>query len=317
MMKIIWGVVAVMLMLPAQAMEWQKLDAMRQAIQEQNYRGEYLHRRGDQSSVYSIVHQYADGESIELLRQLDGDMIEILREDNQVTCYLPKGSESALNHAVPAAPFSQVEALDLQRIARNYDAEMIGTERVAGYMTNIIELSGDDWRYKQRLWLEQESHLLLQSELMDVDGSVLEQFRFTRLELGVPIDRGELIPTLRGQQNVLRQTESMERNASANDGAFVSELDWLPVGYELTHSERKSKGRGWLEQRTYSDGLTSFSVFVEKGEAMDTQQSALAKMGATSALMTIKDGLSVTVIGEIPGKTAKSIAQMLTIPASL
>jgi negative regulator of sigma E activity len=42
------------------------------------------------------------------------------------------------------------------------------------------------------------------------------------------------------------------------------------------------------------------------------QSSALAKMGATTALMTAKNDLAITVIGEIPDKTAKQIAQMLS-----
>jgi sigma-E factor negative regulatory protein RseB len=292
-------------------MEWQMLDEMRIAMQQQNYRGEYLHRRGDESNAYNIVHKFDGVKATELLRQLDGDMMEVLREADKVICYIPKSSESALNHAVPAAPFSQVNALDLQRIAQNYTAMKVGTARVAGLNTDIIELTGDTWRYSKRLWLEQETRLLLQSELRDASGNVLEQFRFTRIELGVTVAPTELIPTLRDERNVIQQTAFRESEANPNTDSLLSRTSWIPEGFSLTHAEHKSASRGWMEQRTYSDGLTSFSVFVEKDSQLANAQSAVAKMGATSALMVFQQGLGVTVIGEIPADTAKRIAEQV------
>lgn len=295
----------------AMAMEWQMLDEMRLAMQQQNYRGEYLHRRGDESSAYSIVHEFDGSVATELLRQLDGDMMEVLREADKITCYIPKNSEGALNHAIPAAPFSQVNALDLQRISENYQAMKVGTARVAGLNTDIIELSGDNWRYSQRLWLEQETRLLLQSELRDVSGEVLEQFRFTRIELGVEVEPKELIPSLLNEKNIIQQTAFRELETMPETQSLLSRTDWIPEGFSLTHAEHKPASRGWMEQRTYSDGLTSFSVFVEKDSQLSSAQSALARMGATSALMVFRDGLGITVIGEIPADTAKTIAQQV------
>jgi sigma-E factor negative regulatory protein RseB len=297
-------------------MEWKQLDSMRIAIQELNYRGEFLHRRGDETSVYSIVHQFKDQQSTELLRQLDGDMVEVLRQGDKMICYYPEGSEEALNHAVPAAPFSQVGALELDGISKNYKAMQIGQARVAGYQTNIIELTGDEWRFRQRFWLEQETNVLLQSELMSLDGEVLEQFRFTRIELGAAIIASELVPSLEGDTNARQQSAFKTSPVSVDDTQFLSQPSWLPSGYVLTHTSQKNNAKGWLEQRTYSDGLTSFSIFVESGKQQTHPSSALAKMGATTALMTFKDDLAVTIIGEIPGKTAKQIAQMLSQKSS-
>ncbi len=295
-----------------QAMEWQQLDLMRQAFQEQNYRGEYLHRRGDASSLYNIVHRYELGKSTELLKQLDGDMVEVLREGDRIDCFYPEGSEDALSHAVPAAPFSQVNALDLSRIAMNYKAVSLGMARVAGLQTHIIELVGDDWRYRHRLWLETETNLLLQSEIIGLDGEVLEQFRFARIELGVDIRAEELVPSLMDDQNARRQTVYRNEPEPPVEQGFLTRLTWLPEGYLLMRSSRKDMVNGWMEQRTYSDGLASFSIFLEKDDSRK-QPAALAKMGATNALMQSENGLSVTVIGEIPVSTAKKIAQGLSV----
>ncbi|WP_320821561.1 MucB/RseB C-terminal domain-containing protein [Reinekea sp.] len=297
---------------PIQAMEWQWLDAMRQSVQETNYRGDYIHRRGDQTNAFNIVHRFNQGQSVELLRQLDGDMIEILRDGARTVCYFPEGSEAAMTHAVPAAPFSQVAELDLQRIGENYQAHGMGEQRVAGFNARIIDLKGDEWRYSQRFWLETESNLLLQSELIAPSGEILEQFRFTRLEIAVTIEAAELIPSLKDSA-VLQQVAFRSPPDVANDTGYRSKLNWLPAGFSLAHAEAHQDSTGIYEQRTYSDGLASFSVFIEGLALPATGQSALAKMGATTALMTSMNGYSVTIIGEIPALSAKKIAQMLSI----
>jgi len=310
--KIILGLVLSLCQL-ADAMEWHQLDLMRKAIQETTYRGEYMHRRGDKTSVYSVVHRYLDGKSEELLRQLDGDMVEVLRTGDRLICYYPEGSEGALSQAVPAAPYSQVDALDLSQIAKNYQAVSVGMARVAGLQTHIIELTGDDSRYSHRFWLEAETNLLLQSEIIDGLGNILEQFRYTRIELGIPISDADVTPSLVGDSSARQQTMFRTESSKVDDQSFLSRLNWLPPGYELTNANRREENEGWIEQRTYSDGLTSFSVFAESKLTGSSQPMAVAKMGATTALMMAINGLSVTVIGEVPTKTAKQIGQMLSV----
>lgn len=294
----------------AAAMEWQQLDKMRMAMQQMDYRGEFLHRRGDQTHVYAVVHKFENGEATELLKQLDGDMVEILRRGKEVTCYFPPKSKAALNHGVPAGPFSQASALKLDAIAHQYTAKSLGQERVAGFEADIIELSAGDDRYRHRFWLEKDSHLLLQSEILDSRGQILEQFRFTRLELGVAITSEELVPSLASEENARSQTDYKPELASGTDQGFSSQLRWLPDGYELTYAERKQSPEHWQEQRTYSDGLSTFSIFVDGGKAA-VGQSALARMGATTALMLAVGDVAVTVIGEVPKQTAQRIGRGL------
>ena len=306
------ALLALVAAVPVEAMEWQWLNAMRESVQETNYRGDYIHRRGDQTNAYNVVHRFDQGQAVELLRQLDGDMIEVLRDGLRTVCYYPEGSEAAMTHAVPAAPFSQVGELDLKRIGENYQARASGEQRVAEFNARIIDLKGDQWRYSQRFWIETESNLLLQSELIDPSGQILEQFRFTRLDIGVTIDAAELTPSLKDSA-VLQQVAFRSPQDVPNDADYRSQLDWLPVGFSLAHSEEHQDSAGFYEQRTFSDGLTSFSVFIEGLALPATGQPALAKVGATTALMTSVSGYSVTIIGEIPVITAKKIAQMLSI----
>lgn len=303
---VLWSVVV--LAVQAHAMEWSDLDAMRQAVQELNYRGEYIYRRGDETSAYSIVRYVTSRHQVELLKQLDGDMIEVLRDGEKVVCYIPAGSEAALNRPVPAAPYSLLAEVDWQLISQNYQATMIGEQRVAGYQTKVIELSGDEWRYRKRYWIAEDSHMLLQSEIRDQEDQVLEQFRFTRLELDPAINLDDVEPSL-AQEAAVQQTIYYQPDPVVmTDMDFQSAVNWLPEGFLLSGSKRTAHESGWTEQRTYSDGLASFTLFVEFGEQF---APAVARMGATTAMMFVGDGMSGTLVGEIPVSTARQISSSI------
>ncbi|MFQ3231633.1 MucB/RseB C-terminal domain-containing protein [Reinekea sp.] len=312
MSKIVFRLLLVGLvsMQSVQAMEWMWLEKMRLSVQQLTYRGEFLHRRGDETNVYSVIHQYdKQGGTTELLKQLDGFMVEVLRQGELLTCYFPEGSETAADHAVPAAPFTQLTAMDIERISQTYKAMEVGEERVAGFKTKIISLSTGPWGYEHRYWLDKGTHMLLQSELIDADGNVLEQFRFTRLELNAVLKPTELTPTV--ESPVLVQKSQISHLANKQQSKKVK-LNWMPNGFMLSHSATSASAQGWTEKLIYSDGLTSFSVFVDSA-GLKMPQSTMAKMGATTALMISRDKLGITVIGEVPEQTALKLAQNVVL----
>lgn len=303
-MRVVLMVLSLTLAWPAQAMEWQWLSQMRDAIQNASYQGEYLHRRGDQTSAYSIAHTVRDGEPVERLQQLDGAMIEVIRRGNRLVCYYPAGAEDQLARPIPAAPFSQVGPMALDRLAQSYQAEAVGEARVAGRSARVITLTADPWRYTHRLWLDRDTGLLLQSEILSSDDEILEQFRYTRLSVGGPVPESALQPTLSGSNG--RQQALVQPPMPVPDTeSFLTELSWMPPMFKLTMAQRDASADGWLEKRVYSDGLATFSVFIEP--AMAAEPDSLVRMGATTALMSEIDGLTVTVIGEIPRATAERL----------
>lgn len=295
------------------AMEWDWLENMRLAVQQQTYRGEFLYRKGDATQAYSIEHVFDGERSKELLKQLDGAQVEVIRDGNKLICYFPPGSEAAMAHPVPTAPFSMVGKFDLPKISAHYDAVLVGEERVAGFNARIIELSADEWRYTQRFWLEKSSYMLLQAELRDSDDQVLEQFRFIRLELAANLSVDQLVPSV--GQDATVQSSIMTMDMSKLEQPYVA-VNWLPNGFVLEHSNYQSTSEGWIETHVYSDGLASFSVFVEKNAQLTDFQSTIANMGATTAYMTMFDRISLSVVGELPSETARKIAQSVNVEAS-
>jgi sigma-E factor negative regulatory protein RseB len=147
--------------------------------------------------------------------------------------------------------------------------------------------------------------MLLQSELIDANGTVLEQFRFTRLELNAVLKTNELTPSV--ESPVLVQKSQISHDANKAKSEKVA-LNWMPKGFELSNSTTTATAQGWTEKLIYSDGLTSFSVFVDSA-GLIMPQSTMAKMGATTALMISRGKLGITVIGEVPEQTALKLAQ--------
>lgn len=294
----------------AGAMEWDWLEEMRLAVQQQTYRGEFLYRKGDDTQAYSIEHVFDGVQSKELLRQLDGAQVEVIRDGNKLICYFPPGSEAAMAHPVPTAPFSLVGAFDIDQISGHYQAVLVGEERVAGFNARVIELSADEWRYKHRFWLEKTTQMLLQAELRTADNKLLEQFRFVRLELAVTILPEQLVATV-GEEATI-QTSLMTMDMSKLSKPYAT-LNWLPTGFVLEHSSYWLTAEGWIETHVYNDGLVSFSVFIEQNPQLTEFQSTVATMGATTAYMTMYDNISLSVIGELPIKTARQIAQSIVV----
>ena len=95
-----------------------------------------------------------------------------------------------------------------------------------------------------------------------------------------------------------------------------SPASWLPTGYQLV-SALPSKAAGQkIYSLVYSDGLGSFSIFLELTSSR-AEPEMLAISGPTIALgkdYSFSGGaLRVTLVGEIPQTTGKTIIDALDV----
>ena len=65
------------------------LERMSHALATRNYDGTFFHLRNGRVETLRIVHRVADGKVVERLVSLDGSGREIIRNDQELTCYLP------------------------------------------------------------------------------------------------------------------------------------------------------------------------------------------------------------------------------------
>jgi sigma-E factor negative regulatory protein RseB len=58
----------------------------------------------------------------------------------------------------------------------------------------------------------------------------------------------------------------------------------------------------------YSDGLAAVSVYVEQRHAESAVKQGINQLGTNNAYIRTQGDLQITVIGEVPAVTVKSIA---------
>jgi sigma-E factor negative regulatory protein RseB len=274
------------------------LDQIGRALREQNYQGTLVMVAGGRIETLAIFHAYDKGVERERLVTLSGPRRELVRSDQRVMLV---GAEAGSAVAYDANPERWNPAERFADAARleGYGAKLGGTERVAGYSAQVVELSArDGWRYGYRLWLEKKSGLPLRLALLDGAGHTLEQVAFTALELGRVPDEHDLKPSGPEPQ---RRMQSLDNTVTGDPGWRVATP---PPGYTL----RSARRLGPAVQLLYGDGLASVSVYIEPAAPGASGQSA-ARSGAVNALAVWKGGRRVMAIGKVPAATVEHFAR--------
>lgn len=85
---------------------------------------------------------------------------------------------------------------------------------------------------------------------------------------------------------------------------------WVPAGFI-----KASSSAGTIEAQTYTDGLSSFTLFLERPQADIRVGEGLVNRGATIAytrgLMLDSGPRLVTVVGEVPVNSARMVVESL------
>lgn len=180
-----------------EAMQW--LERMALAVEQLNYRGKFVYQQGNAVRLLHIEH-YRDRRGVrERLYAYENRQLEILRNNNLVQ------ANSPANRTGPILNYSQFTRLPASHLLRNssyYRFEIGGEHEIAGYRTRKIAiLPRDSLRYGFQYWLEIRTGMLLQQQLLNRDGEVLEKLLFTDIELGQPRDgqvlAGPVLPAQR------------------------------------------------------------------------------------------------------------------------
>lgn len=298
--------------LPAVASEKQALELledMSTAIKKLNYEGIFVFIHGNQMETMYIVHKNVDNEEQERLLSLVGTPREILRSNDRLICILPDSQSVVVDKSRP----KKYLPTGLQRVTsdlkRYYRFRVAGEERMAGREAHIVHIKPKDpYRYGYRLWLDQQTRMLLKSDLVNEKDEAVEQIMFTQISIDDTIEPERLQPTISTKgYKWMKQDAAMEPTEPSNSHWSVTRL---PAGYmqgmHKTHTLPTSHMP--VEHLMFTDGISSVSVYIEEMNKSKPMMKGFSSIGAVNAYTTVMFNHYVTVVGEVPKTAVKVIA---------
>lgn len=289
--------------------EVQWLQLMQSAAQRLNYSGTIVYQMGGEVRSSRIIHYFDGTVSHERLQMLDGKPREFIRRDDEVQCLFPEARRITVERRPGQEPFPALAQGAPLDILKHYAIRLGGVERAAGHECQIIHLEPRDrLRYGYRLWVERGTGLLVKAQTINDRGDALEQIAFTDLRLETEIDPAQL--------RAPWPTEGWQIERAEHTPADLAKAGWTvraPPGFRKTRAvERRLPGKPATEamalQAVYSDGLATFSVFIEAQAGAAAAAEGSMQQGPTAAYKRRLGDALVTVVGEVPPATARDVA---------
>jgi sigma-E factor negative regulatory protein RseB len=286
---------------PAEALAW--LRKIHDATKKLSYSGTFVYQNASRSETSRITRYVGASGDIEKLEVMDGVPREVVRTRDTVRCYLPGKSLVKVDRRTER-DFPALLPERITTLARHYEIELGGVERIAGYDCQAIVLRPkDNLRYGYRLYADTGSGMMLRAVTLSPAGEQVEQFWFTQLTLG-GVTRDMVKPRHASAKWRIEDAEAAPTRLTG--WGLSAELPGFQKVIELRRRLGESRSAGQL---VYSDGLAAVSVFIESLEGRsDPVRPGLASLGAIHIYRREVANHMVTVVGEAPAASVQRIA---------
>ena len=312
---------------PAAASEW--LVKAAQAARTGSYEGVIVYRGDNVLETFRVTHRYANGSERERIQSMTGEVREILKQNEKLTCLLPKDRRLTTRRAnSPTGLFLSITPHRLKQIDDVYELRELGLARVAGRLCRGIAIAPRDaFRYGYEVWADADSAVPLKLSLVSPEGNLLEQMFFTEVqfpeqipdsafESTLPID--EVRESSENAVDALAEAHELEPVADGNEVESVeagqSTFSKLPPGFRVVRRRLQASPAGAREHVILSDGMAAVSVYrslSRDDNAGKRRAPRLDRMGPLHAYRLQLGAMQITVVGEAPGRTIRMIGDNL------
>ena len=261
-----------------------------------DYHGVVTLQRGGDMQIMELSHRVVDGQATEELSRLTGQDAKVSRFRHPTNCMHP-GHQLLRSAEIPGG--------GLCGLAASYRFRVANGERVAGREAVRLRVEPlDMYRFGYVFELDRDTALMLKSTTLASDQRVLEQFQFASLDMQAGQPR-----RAKTSYEAAHPHPREIRRLRAGPGWRVV---WLPAGFMPT-----DRAPARSRRKTFTDGLASFSVFLEPldraikpGEGVEREGSTVAY---TRGVILDRRPVLVTVLGEIPTNTARMVADSVRL----
>lgn len=268
------------------------------------------------SDFLKIAHYAQEDKEYLRTETLNGSFRETIRINDIVRAYFPeiktvRVMPSALSHAPPGVMQNNIQS-DTKAIFKNYVFTKAGVERVAGRAAQVVVFTPkDNYRYEQRLWIDQETGLFLAGRTIDLSTQRdVESFSFVDIKINVSPPEPLVIawPEPPSDWKVEQTGFDKKKNVVSDWRASALPPGFSKIAEETRHFAGRTEATTVL---VYSDGLMAVSVFIEHAQGATPSATGNFSMGFLEAY-TRQDGeYRITAVGKVPNDTLRFIAQGL------
>lgn len=296
--------------------EW--LQRMHSGARQRNYIGTFVVSAagGDLSSAR--IWHVRDGEmQIERIEALSGPPRSTFRRNQHVMTFLPESKVVKVEKRENLDLFPNLPDKPDVSIGDFYEVRALGKDRVAGFDADVVQLvPHDGLRFGYRIWSERRSGLLVKLQTVDSESRVVEQSAFSELQLDAPIKAQALLQMMSNTSGYRVEKLELERSSAHDEGWILK----APVaGFRPRSFYRRPAGGKSANERTvqwtFSDGLASVSLFIERYDEKRAPRDGVLTIGATNAIRRrLPEPASdwwLTAVGEVPQQTLNAFAQSL------
>lgn len=286
------------------------LESMAEASRKLTYRGDFVYQQGASLETLSVLHSYKDGQEKELISYLDGLPREVTRQGKQITYISADRPPVRFGHD---SLIPMVGRFTSKNLGKYYQLKPAALDRVAGReAVQLLVVPTDRFRYGYQLWLDRRSSLLLKLVMVDSEGRIIERMQFTSLQFSDSLSQQEMALLERASSPVPEESQVAMSSVDSGSG-WGWEAGWIPDGFEVRDRSRRQSpvSERMVDSVIYSDGIASFSVFVEPDETRVLSQSSeqIGSLAAVSKVFRNNDAyFHVTVVGEVPLGSAERVA---------
>lgn len=299
---------------------------MHDASKQRAYTGTFVVTVGADMASARIWHVCDGDQQMERVETLTGAPRSIFRRNNEVVTFFPETKVARTEQRESLGLFPNFLKSNNQAIADFYSLKVLEPERVAGFETDVVQISAkDQYRHSYRIWTERKSGLAIKLQTLDATGRVLEQAAFSELVLDAPVKMERLAHMMGNTAgHKLERVELSKTTALAQGWVLTrgvpgfSAMGCYKRSVQSAAAPAASNGASSSEvdsgntmQWIFSDGLATVSLFVEAYDRKRHGQEGAMSLGATHTLTRHVGDWWLTAVGEVPVLTLKIFAQQL------